>query len=212
MSLKCKLWAGERQVLWAHCTWVSSRPCLKGWVAPEGWHWVFFSALPVPHMHHQPPSFHYWRFLFYYFVLFWLRSKINLQDLQGTCTKKAAWAAWQYWTKRRALGSQGLTWNLWIKNLNAVSCGRWMDVISEMPAWFLALSETSEVFCTDSSDLEAVCLAMLSSGKISCGCRALSSTGVICSSFLKAPQAGKGVLMKWWSWWWSVWDWPLQVG
>lgn len=36
MSLKCKLWAGERQVLWAHCTWASSRPCLKRWVAPEG--------------------------------------------------------------------------------------------------------------------------------------------------------------------------------
>lgn len=158
---------------------------------------------------HAPPTP---KFSLLTFVFFWLRSKINLQDLQGTCTKKAAWAAWQYWTKRRALGSQGLTWNLWIKNLNAVSCGRWMDVISEMPAWFLALSETSEVFCTDSSDLETVCLAMLSSGKISCGCRALSSTGVICSSFLKAPQAGKGVLMKWWSWWWSVWDWPLQVG
>lgn len=67
-----------------------------------------------------------------------------------------------------------------------------MDMISEMPAWLWALSETSEVLCTDSSDLETVCLAMLSSGKISCGCRALSSTGVICSSFLKAPQAGKG--------------------
>lgn len=49
-----------------------------------------------------------------------------------------------------------------------------MDVISEMPAWFLALSETSEVLCTDSSDLETVCLALLSSGKISCGWRALS--------------------------------------
>lgn len=31
-----------------------------------------------------------------------------------------------------------------------------MDVINEVPAWFLALSETSEVLYRDSSDLETV--------------------------------------------------------
>lgn len=174
---------------------------------------VVFCPAPVPHMHHQPPSFHYWRFLFYHFVFFWLRSKINLQDLQGTCTKKAAWAAWQYGTKTRALGSQGLTWNLWIKNLNAVSCGRWMDVISEMPACFWLFQRHLRSFAQPPQIWKQCVLpcCLLERSPVDV-VLCVSSTGVVCSSFLKAPQAGKGVLMKWWSWWWSLWDWPLRVG
>lgn len=67
-----------------------------------------------------------------------------------------------------------------------------MDMISDTPAWFLALSEMSEVLCRDSSDVETLVLSMLCSGKISRGwCGALSTTDVIYSLFLKATTSWK---------------------
>lgn len=212
MSLECKLWAGGEagpvgSLHMGEFQALSQRMGGAKGVTSS----VVFCPAPVPHMHHQPPSFHYWRFLFYYFVFFWLRSKINLQDLQGTCTKKAAWAAWQYGTKTRALGSQGLTWNLWIKNLNAVSCGRWMDVVSEMPAWFWLFQRHLRSFAQTPQIWKQCVLpcCLLERSPVDV---VLWAAQVWSAARFWKPHKLEKVLMKCWSWWWSVWDWPLQVG
>lgn len=153
------------------------------------------------------------------------RSKINLQDLQGTCTKKAAWGSW-HWTEARALGSQGLTCNLWIKNLNALSSGRWMDMISDTPAWFLALSETSEVLCTETPQMWELWFfpcCVLERSHVD-GTGALSTTDVSYSSFLKATTSWKLVIsvgltspwvkngFKWHCSWQNFWSLFIQSG
>lgn len=225
-SLKSKLWADrDRQGLGAY--WpgslaylASSRLLRETRVCGL----VVFWHLHI-HMHPNSPVLHCWYSLCYYFVFFWRRSKINLQDLQGTCTKKAAWGSW-HWTEARALGSQGLTCNLWIKNLNALSSGRWMDMISDTPAWFLALSETSEVLCIETPQMWKLWFfpcCVLERSHVD-GTGALSTTDVSYSSFLKATTSWKLVIsvgltspwvkngFKWHCSWQNFWSLFIQSG